>query len=265
MALSGLVTLLNLALCLIVGVRLLRAGLHPDRRPELALAIYFLASPFFSTICQGIVYGGMVDPRLALAEGTSHVVLGFGILGMAVGGVAICAFIAISFWAGSRWAWTIAVAGSALALCGFAFEALHEGFAVTLVPGPGHWTAWAGRTAPMVWLTVESLRYWRMLHRREALGLAEPVLMNRFLLWGIFSAATFINLAADLIAHTLYTGFAGTTTEIVMEVMKPILIGTMIITMILSMISAAALFLTFFPPSRYRTWLEGRSLAHHPS
>jgi hypothetical protein len=265
MALSGLVTLLNLVLCLIVGARLLRAGLHADRRPELALAIYFLASPFFSTICQGIVYGGMVDPRLALPEGPSQVVLGLGILGMAVGGAAICAFIAISFWSGSRWAWAIAIAGSALALFGFAFEALHEGFTIRLVPGPGHWTAWAGRTAPMIWLTVESLRYWRMLRRREALGLAEAVVVNRFLLWGIFSAATFVNLAADLIAHTLYTGLAGTSTEMVMEVMKPVLVGTMIVTMILSMISAAALFLTFFSPARYRTWLESRSLARRPS
>ena len=47
----------------------------------------------------------------------------------------------------------------------------------------------------------------------------------------------------------------------VFEVMKPVLIGTMITTMLLSMISAAALFLTFFAPAGYRAWLESRSLA----
>jgi len=85
--------------------------------------------------------------------------------------------------------------------------------------------------------------------------------MNRFLLWGIFSAATFVNLAADLIAHLLYIALAGTTTELVMEVLKPTLFATMIVTMTLCMISAGALFLTFFVPVRYRSWLEGRSLA----
>jgi len=261
MALSALATLLNLTLCLIVGLRLLRAGLEPDRRPELALAIFFLGNPFLSTICQGLVYGGLADPRLALSENTSQIVLGVGILGMAVGGAAICAFISMSFWSGSPWARAAAIAGSALALLGWAFEGLHEGFRVELVPGPGHWTAWAGRTAPMVWLTVESLRYYRMLRRREALGLADPVVVNRFLLWGIFSAATFVNLAADLIAHLLYTTIAGTTTELVMEVLKPVLFGTMIVTMILCMISAGTLFLTFFAPERYRAWLQNRSLA----
>jgi len=261
MAFSALVTLLNLALCLIVGLRFLRAGLEPDRRPELALAIFFLGNPFLSTICQGLVYGGLADPRLALGEVTSEIVLGVGILGMAVGGAAICAFISMSFWSGSAWARGVAIAGGALALFGWAFEGLHEGFRVALLPGPGHWTAWAGRTLPMIWLTFESLRYFRRLRRREALGLADPVVVNRFLLWGIFSAATFVNLAADLIAHLLYIALAGTTTELVMEVLKPTLFATMIVTMTLCMISAGALFLTFFAPVRYRSWLEGRSLA----
>lgn len=262
MAFSGLVTMLNLILCLVVGLRLLRVGTQPDRRPELALAIYFLGNPFLSTICQGLVYGGMVDTRLALPPDVSQFVLGLGILGMAVGGAAICAFIAMSFWSGSSWARAVAIAGSVLALGGFAFEAVQEGFTVRLVPGSGHWTAWAGRTLPMVWLTAESLRYWRMLRRRERLGLADAVVVNRFLLWGIFSAATFVNLAADLIAHVLYAVLAGTSTEVVMEVMQPVLFGTMTVTMILSMVSAVALFLTFFSPAGYRAWLESRSAAH---
>ena len=261
MAFSGLVTLLNLALCLVVGVRLLRAGLQPDRRPELALAIYFLASPFLSTICQGLAYGGMVDPNLALPESIGELVLGVGILGMAVGGAAVCAFLSLSFGSGSAWSRVAAVALGALALGGFAFEGLHEEFTVSLAPGPGHWTAWAGRTAPMVWLTAESLRYWRMLRRRQRLGLADPLLVNRFLLWGIFSGATFVNLSADLVAHLLYAVIAATTTEASMDVMRPVLIGTMLVTMTLSMVSSAALFLTFFPPARYRAWLEGRALA----
>jgi hypothetical protein len=258
MAFGALVTLLNLLLCLVVGTRLLRAALAPDRRPELALAIYFLASAFLSTVCQGLVYGGVVDPSIALPERASRLVLGLGVFGMAVGGAAVFVFTWLSFRRDARWARWLAVAGSLVAIGGWVFEALHEGFSVSLAPGPGHWVAWVGRTAPIVWVTAESLRYWGTLRRRLRVGLADPVVVNRFLLWGIWSAATFVNLAADLIARLIYLAAAGTT-EIVMDVVTPVVVGTMAVTMVLGVISAATLFLTFFPTARYRRWLESRA------
>jgi hypothetical protein len=258
MALSGLITLLNLILCLVVGTRLLRAGRGKDRRPELALAVYFLASAFLSTICQGIAYGGLIDPSLALPDRTSRLVLGLGVFGMAVGGSAIFIFTWLSFRRDARWARRAAAAGSLLAIGGFAFEALHEGFAIRMVPGPGHWVAWAGRTLPVVWVAAESFRYWGLQRRRLRIGLADPVVVNRFLLWGTWSLATLVNLGADLIARVLYQIFAGTTNEIVMEVVKPIVIGTMAVTMALGVVSAVTLFLTFFPTARYCRWLQSR-------
>lgn len=259
MAFGALVTLLNLVLCLVVGTRLLRAGLGPKRRPELALAIYFLASAFLSTVCQGLVYGGLIDPSIALPGRASRLVLGLGVLGMSVGGAAVWVFTWLSFRPNAHWARGAAAAGVLLAMGGFAFEALHEGFAVTLAPGPGHWVAWTGRTAPMLWVTAESLRYWALLRRRMRLGLADPVVVNRFLLWGIWSAATFVNLAADLIARAIYVAVAGTTTEIIMGLVEPVVIGAMAVTMVLGVISAATLFLTFFPTAGYRRWLTSRA------
>jgi hypothetical protein len=261
MAFGGLVTLLNLVLALVVGVRLLRIGLGDERHPELALGIYFLASAFLSTICQGIVYGGLIDPHLALDERISRAVLGLGILGMAVGGAAVSIFTWQTFRRDSSWARWAALAGSCLALGGFGFEAVHEGFAFKLVPGAGHWTAWLGRIAPMIWVTVESFRYWAMLRRRLRFGLADAVVVNRFLIWGIWSAATFVNLAADPVARLIYTNLAGTTTELVTEAIRPVLLGTMSVTMILGIVSAATLFLTFFPTAAYRRWVEARAEA----
>ena len=259
MAFSAVVTLLNLILCLVVGTRLLRAGLGRGRRPELALAVYFLASAFLSTVCQGLAYGGLVDPSIALPDRASRIVLGLGVLGMAAGGSAVCVFTWLSFRRDAAWARRTAIAGSLLALGGFAFEALHEGFAITLNPGPGHWVAWAGRTAPVFWVAVESFRYWAQLRRRLHIGLADPVLVNRFLLWGTWSAATLVNLGADLIARLLYRALAGSTTEVVMEVIEPVVIGTMAVTMVLGVVSATTLFLTFFPTAGYRRWIESRA------
>ena len=36
-----------------------------------------------------------------------------------------------------------------------------------------------------LWTSVESLTWWRRMHRRVALGLADPVVANRFFLWGV--------------------------------------------------------------------------------
>jgi predicted membrane chloride channel (bestrophin family) len=83
--------------------------------------------------------------------------------------------------------------------------------------------------------------------------------VNRFLIWGIWSAANFVNLAADPAARVLYVTLAGTSTEFVMEVIRPVLIGTMAVTMILGIVSAATLFLTFFPTAAYRRWVEARA------
>ena len=259
MAFGGVVTLLNLILAFVVGVRLLRVGRGEERRPELALSIYFLASAFLSTVCQGIVYGGLIDPRLALDERIGRAVLGLGILGMAVGGAAIFLFTWQTFRRDSNWARWAALAGSCLALGGFGFEAVHEGFLLRPVPGVGHWTAWLGRSAPMVWVTVESFRYWAILRRRLRLGLADAVVVNRFLIWGIWSAANFVNLVADPAARAVYVTLAGSSTEFVMEVMRPVMIGTMGVTMILGIVSAATLFLTFFPTAAYRRWVEARA------
>jgi hypothetical protein len=258
-AFSELVTLLNLVLCLVVGTRLLRAGLSAERRPELALAIYFLASAFLSTVCQGLVYGGLFDPTLALPETTSRLVLSIGVLGMAVGGAAMCFFTWRTFRPEAGWARWAAGLGMLLALGGFAVEALLEGFAVSLQPGTGHWIAWAGRTAPVVWLSVESLRYWSMLRRRMHFGLADPVLVNRFLLWGLFSVATLVNLAADPAARVMYTWLGGSATQMDMEIVARLVIGTMGVTMVLGVVSAITLFLTFFPTAGYRRWVESRA------
>jgi len=258
MALGGLVTLCNLVLSLAVGLRLLRAG---GGLPERALAAYFLASAFLSVLCQGVVYGGVADPTLALPEAASRLVLGLAILGMAVGAVGVLVFTAITFRPQERWARMAAAAGGALALGGFAAEAALEGFTVVLVPGPGHWLAWAGRTLPMAWVAAESLRYWVLQRRRLRLGLADPLVADRFLLWGIWSAAGFVNLSADVVARVVYTVLAGTTTEMVMEVLRPVVIGTMAVTMLLGVVSATTLFLTFFPTARYRHWVERRAHA----
>jgi hypothetical protein len=258
LVLGGLVTGLNLLLCLVVGLRLLLRARKGWPVPELTLALYFLLSAFASTPPQVIVYGGMSDPRLAVDEPTARALLAFAVLAMAIGAAAIYVFTWKTFRPERGWARAIVAAGCASVAIGYAIEAGYEGFAPVVFAGPGHWIGWAGRSAAMLGVAFESFRYWRMLRRRLALGLADPVVTNRFLLWAIFAFCATLNLVADLVSRSLYWLFFQTVKP-VPEYLATLIGPTIIVTMALGVVSAVTLFLTFFPSPAYRRWIERRS------
>jgi hypothetical protein len=258
LVLGGLVTALNLLLNLLVGLRLLARARRGWPTPELTLALYFLVSAFASTPPQIVVYGGMSDPRLAVSEPASRALLAFAVLAMAIGAGAIYVFTWKTFQPERLWAKTIVIAGCACLAIGYAIEAAFEGFAPVVFAGPGHWIGWAGRCAAMFGVAFESLRYWLRLRRRLRLGLADPVVTDRFLLWSIWAACATLNLGADLASRSLYWLFYGTV-EPVAEHLAALVAPTILVTMVLGVISAVTLFLAFFPSPAYQRWVERRS------
>jgi hypothetical protein len=83
---------------------------------------------------------------------------------------------------GARWAgalFVVLAAGATLALAAFVA-------AGTLERGAGHawfWLELGVRVASPIWLASESLRFWSQMRRRAALGLADPLVTDRFRLW----------------------------------------------------------------------------------
>lgn len=259
--LTGLVTALNLVLSLVVGLRLLslaRRGGWPA--PESSLATYFLVSAFLGTPPQIVVYGGMGDPRLAVPDAAARALLAFAVLAMAIGAGAAYVFTWKTFQPDRLWAKAIVVLGCACLAAGYAIEALFEGFAPVMFAGPGHWVGWAGRTAAAAGITFESFRYWRMLRRRLRLGLADPVVTNRFLLWGVWAACSTLNFVADLASRTLYW-LIYDTIQPVPEYLAVMVAPTIAVTMLFGSVSAVTLFLTFFPTPAYLRWVEARAAA----
>ena len=55
------------------------------------------------------------------------------------------------------------------------------------------------------WGASEAFAYWARLRKRERLGLADPVLANRFLMWGVSAAAAGLGTAIG-VAASLATG-----------------------------------------------------------
>lgn len=54
--------------------------------------------------------------------------------------------------------------------------------------------------ASYFWGGFESFRYYAMMRKRQALGMADPVVVNRFLLWGLVMVFSFLSTAVPTIA-----------------------------------------------------------------
>ena len=91
------------------------------------------------------------------------------------------------------------------------------------------------------WACAEPLRYYAGARRRVALGTTDPVLANKFVLWGIYAGSFAVVQVLFLIAIASPEGF----TEL----------G--VVDMSLSVIGVGSLWLAFFPPPLYQAWLRG--------
>ncbi len=100
--------------------------------------------------------------------------------------------------------------------------------------------------AAFLWSGSESFRYHFLLKRRLAIGLADPVLANRFLLWGLQGlSTTFINLA-NIYAIARGVNFSIDPT-------------TLLITGVCGILNAGLLTLAFLPPEAWKRFIRNQS------
>jgi hypothetical protein len=139
-----------------------------------------------------------------------------------------------------------------------AIIAMYIGMALAQIMGPGMMAylaapesgPWSGTTfagtVVMTWAGVESLRYYGMQRKRLALGLADPVVTDRFRLWAISM------LTADSI--TIASGiFMAMGIPIAGTAVGSALVGS------LGLVTAGALSLAFVPPDFYLARVRRRA------
>src|SRR5262249_49079949 len=199
-------------------------------------------------------------PRLAVSEPVARALLAFAVLAMAIGAAAAYVFTWKTFRAERTFAKVIVAAGCSCLALGYAIEATVEGFAPVMFAGPGHWLGWLGRTLATAGIAFESFRYWLMLRRRMRLGLADPVVTDRFLLWAVWAGCSTLNFVADLGSRMFYWLWFGTI-QPVPAYLAVFVVPTIAVTMVLGAVSAVTLFLTFFPTPAYLRWVEARGAA----
>lgn len=147
-----------------------------------------------------------------------------------------------------RWARTFflgVLLGLATISAGYALAGGLGDFAYS---GPWFWLESAAQTLATGWGAVEALRYHALMRRRVRVGLADPVVANRFLLWGIAIGAGVVAIGVGPLIHAI--GVASLWT--------PPLIG---LAGSVAVVSAVAYWLTFFPPEAYRRFVMRRAVA----
>jgi hypothetical protein len=106
---------------------------------------------------------------------------------------------------------------------------------------PWYWLEYFGGVASFVWLSAEGLAHYFKARSRLKLGLCEPMVCNRFLLWGIAGALWVILTAGDF-ALALTGRWSGLLDfGVALFEVAPV----------------AVIWFIFFPPEFYCRWVEG--------
>jgi hypothetical protein len=236
----ALVLLADMAIMLAIGGRLLFAAARSRRAPEAAIGM----SAAFGAL--GVLLS--VTATTIFARDPAFFPLwAAGRLAHAAGACAL----GIGCWRIYRSEEATAAMCSAMA-CAVAMT----GCAIRVIPGtippPGEASVGVllSGLAPMIvygWASVEALRYHLQLRRRMTLGLSDPLMAHRFLLWAISGTCAFATAGAG----TLFTMALRTPLS-----SNPVAFGLVQLGLF---VASLALWLAFFPPAFYRHGVLARA------
>jgi hypothetical protein len=238
LALVGVAMLLFIVTCSAVGIRLLWLAKSGGGRPAL------LCGNGFSLIAilgfpLGVLSGMGIAPVGEVLLPLATVSLLANMLGIS----SFYIFTVSVFRPNAIWAHTLA--GAAIACMGMACVA--ELAAVALAPDTASsfvvtwgWSATFNAMCILCfgWMSCEGFFEWWKSRRRLALGLSDPVVSNRLLMWGVFGAST-TSLCAVLLT-ILLTGHPTGTNPIAQLAQT-----------FFGIVSSGAATLAFFPPPAY--------------
>jgi hypothetical protein len=231
--------LLTAIFYLVVGARLLRLASQTRQLPERLLGALFLFS--------GASYLAYVCP-MVFAEEWLWTPLNF--LGRVLylpAAALLAIFTRRVFRPDSRWAAWLVWICIVLPVAGVGSSVLAGDWVGYSLGNPGFWAEWVGYTFPFVWAGVEAFIQYATARRRRKHGLCDPVVCNRFLLWGIYSV---VSVIASLLILPMYVYYERTGE---FAAIWDRLVGAAEIS------SIAVIWVIFFAPAFYQRWIDNRA------
>jgi hypothetical protein len=102
------------------------------------------------------------------------------------------------------------------------------------------------------WVSLESLRYYGLMRKRRALGLADPVVTNRFLVWGAGEGVASLVILALCVVMMNRSALLTTDSTVAGLVTAA------------GLVNALVWWLTFAPPTAYLRWVRANAGAGAP-
>lgn len=243
--------LLFLVVAVAVGIRLLLLARRTRELPELLLGASFVLG-------SGLGYVALVSGLIALGKGedvaTAVPKIWTGWTLINIGMMLSIGFTYTVYRRGEAWAKGLGLTLFALLWIGMLGRGMSGQFSQQFqFSGIWYFVHQGTILVGISWALVESLRYHRLMKKRLELGLSDPMVTNRFLLWGMGSACG-VGISILGSSPTIY--------PMLDPKILPMVSTVSLISMAsLGVIEVGLYWLTFFPLERYRAWVVGRHAA----
>jgi len=226
-------------LYLVAGVRLLRLASRSGELPERLLGAMFV-----------IVGSSYVLYNLPIVFDLESLWTQFNFAGRIVylsAPVLLAVFTRRVFRKNAAWSLWLVCGVATLILVGVTGSTANgdwEGFSIS---SGWFWLEWSGYVVPFVWAASEALLQYRKARRRLKMGLSNPMVCNRLLLWGVFAVLETCVWLLVLPQYAQYErqGVFAERWDTWISVLETSALAT--------------IYLTFFPPAVYRRWIVGRA------
>jgi hypothetical protein len=226
----------------VVGCRLLMLARRTRQVPERLLGLSLLLGGTLGGPLEAAALAGKGEFDPAVAGGLLVAGKLFALAALALQ----CTFVWRVFRPSEPWApWLVALI---LVFPIAAFGQLLAGGMASSgeIPFSWFWVEQIGRVGASCWLVVEGVRYHGMMRRRLALGLADPLVTNRFLLWTLAGAASIVFMLTAVPPMFL----APHQHEL-------LLLVDLVVFSVAGMAVSVLYLLAFLPPRAYRRLLAG--------
>lgn len=236
--------LLMLVAWSIVGTRLLLLARRTRGVPELTLGSGLFMMAVLGYPWSAVAQTGAFEPAVGFA------LFAWGTLFADLGAFLIFVFTWRVFRPGQSWATLLVLAALGLTQLHLLGTVDTHRLAFGSLPSARALQPWSFLILALVvvafgWASCESLRYWAMLRKREKLGLAIPIVTNRFLLWGLMGSAI--------------TGLAVIDTLLIAALGDASHTPVAVVTSVVGVAASALLYLAFVPPAPYTRWIASRA------